>query len=102
MTTAVISDIHGNAVALRKVLADIKERQIERIVCLGDIIGYGPEPLECIDLVAEHCEWSLLGKSRLCCVVRADELQSGSGCGSVLDARTIRCRAGRIQTSDAG
>jgi predicted phosphodiesterase len=61
VATAVISDIHGNAVALRRVLDDIKERGIDRIICLGDIIGYGPEPLACIDLVAEHCEWSLLG-----------------------------------------
>lgn len=61
MPTAVISDIHGNATALKAVLADIKARGVEKIICLGDIIGYGPEPLECIDLVAEHCEWSLLG-----------------------------------------
>lgn len=61
MATAVISDIHGNAVALRAVLDDIKSAGIKRIICLGDIIGYGPEPLECVDLVAEHCEWSLLG-----------------------------------------
>ncbi|TVQ61061.1 MAG: metallophosphoesterase [Phycisphaerales bacterium] len=61
MQTAVISDIHGNAEALRAVLADISSRGIERIICLGDIIGYGPEPLECVDLVAEKCAWSLMG-----------------------------------------
>ncbi len=61
MPTAVISDMHGNAEALRTVLADIEARGIKRIVCLGDIIGYGPEPLECVDLVSERCEWSLMG-----------------------------------------
>ncbi len=61
MSTAIISDIHGNASALRAVLADIDTRGIERIVCLGDIIGYGPEPLACVDLVAERCAWSLMG-----------------------------------------
>ncbi len=61
MPTAVISDIHGNAVALRAVLADIAERGIDRIICLGDIIGYGPDPLECVDLVREKCAWSLMG-----------------------------------------
>lgn len=62
MTTAVISDIHGNAEALRSVLADIETLEgVERIVCLGDIIGYGPEPLVCVDLVAEKCAWSLMG-----------------------------------------
>lgn len=61
MPTAVISDIHGNAEALRTVLADIEARAIDRIICLGDIIGYGPEPLACIDLVRERCAWSLMG-----------------------------------------
>ncbi|MFG0327391.1 MAG: metallophosphoesterase family protein [Phycisphaerales bacterium JB037] len=61
MTTAIISDIHGNAEALRRVLEDIDRRGIQRIVCLGDIIGYGPEPLACVDLVRERCEWSLMG-----------------------------------------
>ncbi|MDX2114586.1 MAG: metallophosphoesterase family protein [Planctomycetota bacterium] len=61
MSTAVISDIHGNAAALRAVLADIDARKVDRIICLGDIVGYGPAPLECVDLVAERCEWSLMG-----------------------------------------
>ena len=61
LSTAVISDIHANAEALRTVLADIEARGITRIVCLGDIIGYGPDPLECADIVAERCEWALMG-----------------------------------------
>ena len=65
MRIALISDIHGNLEALQTVLADI-DRQIDtkagdRIWCLGDIIGYGPNPVECAELVAERCEWSLLG-----------------------------------------
>lgn len=58
---AIISDVHANAEALRTVLHDIKSRPIDRIICLGDIIGYGPEPVECVDLVREHCAWSLMG-----------------------------------------
>jgi len=61
MSTAVISDIHGNLDALRVVLADIEERGVERIVCLGDVVGYGPNPLECIDLVREKCAWCMMG-----------------------------------------
>lgn len=60
-STAIISDIHGNAEALTAVLADIDSRQIQRIICLGDIIGYGPDPLACIDLVRQRCQWSLMG-----------------------------------------
>ena len=46
---AIISDIHGNLEALETVLADIEEQGIEEIYCLGDVIGYGPNPRECID-----------------------------------------------------
>jgi diadenosine tetraphosphatase ApaH/serine/threonine PP2A family protein phosphatase len=59
--TAVISDIHANAEALRQVLADIDRRGITRIICLGDIVGYGPDPLEAVDLVRRRCAWSLMG-----------------------------------------
>lgn len=61
MPTAVISDIHANAAALRTVLADIESRGITRIVCLGDMVGYGPDPLECVDLVMQKAAWSLMG-----------------------------------------
>ncbi len=59
--TAIISDIHGNAEALQAVLADIEARQVDRIVCQGDIIGYGADPLACVDLVRTRCAWSLMG-----------------------------------------
>lgn len=61
MPTAVISDVHANAPALRAVLADIDRRGIQRIVCLGDTVGYGPDPLECVDLVRQRCAWCLMG-----------------------------------------
>ena len=61
MRTAVISDIHSNLAALEAVLADIDQRGVQRIICLGDLIGYGPDPVACADLVAERCEWSLMG-----------------------------------------
>ena len=59
--TAVISDIHANLEALQVVLDHIDTQSIDRIICLGDILGYGPSPVECVDLVAERCEWSLMG-----------------------------------------
>jgi len=59
--TAIISDIHGNLESLNRVLEDIGDQNVDRIVCLGDTLGYGPNPVECVDLVAEHCDWSLLG-----------------------------------------
>ena len=58
---AIISDIHGNLEALTAVLQDIDARGIERIVCLGDVIGYGASPRECVDLVMERVEFCLCG-----------------------------------------
>lgn len=57
---ALISDIHANLPALTAVLADIKSQGIEQIYCLGDIIGYGPWPGECLDL-AGGWEFCLMG-----------------------------------------
>ena len=48
---AVISDVHSNLEALEAVLADIDAQGITEIICLGDIVGYGPNPRECIDRV---------------------------------------------------
>ncbi len=50
MKFAVVSDIHGNLAAFEAVLEDLERREIERIVCLGDLIGYGPDPRSCIEL----------------------------------------------------
>ncbi len=61
MRTAVISDIHANLPALQTVLDHIDTQSVDRIICLGDILGYGPSPVECVDLVAQRCEWSLMG-----------------------------------------
>ena len=61
MAKAIISDIHGNIEALTTVLADIERRQITQIICLGDIVGYGPNPCQCLDLVMQRCAWSLMG-----------------------------------------
>jgi diadenosine tetraphosphatase ApaH/serine/threonine PP2A family protein phosphatase len=58
---ALISDIHGNLEALETVLDDIQKLGITDIYCLGDIIGYGPNPRECIDRVMATCQMTLLG-----------------------------------------
>lgn len=47
---AILSDIHSNLEALQAVLADVEQQGAETVYCLGDVVGYGPNPLECIDL----------------------------------------------------
>jgi predicted phosphodiesterase len=58
--TAILSDIHGNLAALEAVMDDVRGQNVDRIVCLGDVIGYGPSPCECLDLVMEF-EFCILG-----------------------------------------
>ena len=59
--TAIISDIHANLEAFEAVLADIEAQSIGDIVCLGDVVGYGPNPCECIDLVEKRCSVVIRG-----------------------------------------
>ena len=55
MRYAVISDIHSNLTAFQAVLQDIEARGgFELIWCLGDIVGYGPDPRECIELLRQY------------------------------------------------
>src|SRR5512145_1730979 len=58
---AILSDIHSNLEALTAVMAEIDRRGIQDIACLGDIVGYGPNPMECIDIIAQRCKMSLMG-----------------------------------------
>ena len=48
---AILSDIHANLPALEAVLADIESQGIRELLCLGDVVGYGAQPAECIDLL---------------------------------------------------
>lgn len=58
---AIISDIHANSVALERVLATIDEQGADMIICTGDVVGYGPRPKECIDLLRDREIPCLLG-----------------------------------------
>ena len=62
---AIFSDIHGNLEALTSILKDIKKRKIKSIYCLGDVIGIGPNPKECLDLIIENNIKMVLGNHEL-------------------------------------
>lgn len=61
MRTALISDVHANLGALQAVLAQIKKIGVDRIFCLGDTVGYGPQPRECLEIVRHECAVILMG-----------------------------------------
>ena len=61
MKVAIISDLHSNSEALEAVLEHIRAAGVERVYCLGDVVGYGPEPERCVDLVRERAQICLMG-----------------------------------------
>lgn len=58
---AIISDIHANLEALRAVLEDIDAAEVDAIVCLGDVVGYGADPSDCLRLIRERAAICVLG-----------------------------------------
>jgi len=61
MRIAIISDIHSNLEALNRALKEIEREKVDEIVCLGDIVGYGANPNECVDLIKKTTSSVLLG-----------------------------------------
>jgi len=58
---AVLSDVHGNLEALDAVLADVDRSGVDRLYSLGDIVGYGPSPAACLEIVRRRAAVSLIG-----------------------------------------
>jgi diadenosine tetraphosphatase ApaH/serine/threonine PP2A family protein phosphatase len=75
---AIVSDIHGNLEALQEVFNEIDRRGIEHVICLGDVIGYGPNPMECLDLVRQRCRATLLGNHDFAVLYEPFNFNSGA------------------------
>ncbi|MDX1546637.1 MAG: metallophosphoesterase family protein [Rhodothermales bacterium] len=65
MKLAVFSDVHSNLQALRAVLAEIDRRGADAVYCLGDLVGYGADPVPCVELVRRRCAAVVLGNHDL-------------------------------------
>ena len=61
MRYGVVSDIHANIQAWKAVLRDMKNQGVDIILCLGDVVGYGPNPAEVLDSCYEHVDYFILG-----------------------------------------
>lgn len=68
MRIAVLSDIHSNVQALLQAFSIIDEGRIDEIYCLGDIVGYGGNPNECVELIRRRASKSVLGNHDLAAV----------------------------------
>ena len=61
MKIAILSDVHGNLPAAQAVLAYTKRKKFDAHWSLGDSVGYGPYPLECLNLLLDVCDFNLIG-----------------------------------------
>jgi predicted phosphodiesterase len=73
MRYAFIADIHSNLAALQAILEDIRMKGgVDEIWCLGDIVGYGPQPRECLELIKKHCTVCIMGNHDLGAIGKLD------------------------------
>jgi diadenosine tetraphosphatase ApaH/serine/threonine PP2A family protein phosphatase len=69
---ALLSDVHGNLPAFEAVLADTHSEGVDARWCLGDLVGYGAQPDECVALAVEECDLCLVGNHDLVVIDRLD------------------------------
>jgi len=65
MRIALLSDVHGNRPAFEAVLDDVDSEGAEEIWCLGDLVGYGAQPDDCVQLARDRCDLNLAGNHDL-------------------------------------
>ena len=68
----ILGDVHGNREALARVLEALDRHQVQRIVCLGDVIGYNADPDECVEIVRRRCAVTIAGNHDLIALGRLD------------------------------
>ena len=61
MKYAILSDIHSNPDALERALEDAWDHDVDKVICLGDVVGYGPDPVRAVERVRSCCDVVLMG-----------------------------------------
>jgi predicted phosphodiesterase len=61
MKWAILSDVHGNLEAFQAVIEDLREEKVEKVACLGDVVGYGADPNDCLALLEGLTDWVVAG-----------------------------------------
>ena len=90
---ALVSDVHSNLPAFKAVLEDAKDEKVDEVWCLGDLVGYGASPLECVELAKRECSVCLAGNHDLVVTGGIDIADfSRNGRCRPLDARQHRRR----------
>lgn len=90
MRRAILSDVHGNLAALEAVLVDIREQGCEQILCLGDIVGYGPDPQRCVDIVSSF-DACILGNHDLAALFDPEGFSSAAEQAIIWTRKQLEC-----------
>ncbi len=85
MNYALLSDVHGNLEALTAVLEEIERSSVDRTIFLGDVVGYGADPVECLSLIGKATDISILGNHDLA-------IADGSGLDELNEDAAIAAR----------
>lgn len=83
MKIALFSDVHGNLEALTAVLKAIKEEQVDKVICLGDVIAIGPNSKECLDLIIDNNITLILGNHEIYYLYGAKNVDSNMSEGEL-------------------
>ena len=70
MRFAVLGDIHSNLEALNAVLEDLEKLKVDKIFCIGDIVGYGADPAECVKTAEERFDLAVAGNHDMAVIDR--------------------------------
>jgi diadenosine tetraphosphatase ApaH/serine/threonine PP2A family protein phosphatase len=97
MRIGIISDIHSNLEALTEVVRDIEGQRVDRVMCLGDVVGYGASVNECCDLVRKTAEVTLLGNHDAAVAGRMDYGFYYDAARHALDWTAARIEPGHMQ-----
>jgi diadenosine tetraphosphatase ApaH/serine/threonine PP2A family protein phosphatase len=95
MRIALLSDVHGNLPAFEAVLADVDAAGPDEIWCLGDLVGYGAQPNECVELARARCRLCLAGNHDLVVTGEIDiaDFSSSAAAAALWTRETIAAEA---------
>lgn len=88
MRIGIFSDIHSNLAALKTVLGFFDENPCDEYLCLGDVVGYGPQPQECCELVRDFANLTILGNHDAAVCARMNYAYYYDAARNVLDYHT--------------
>lgn len=97
MRYAIISDLHANLQATEAVLQDLAAQRVDAILCLGDAVGYGPQPAEVLSLVHAHTQVMLMGNHDAAAAGLIDVSDFSSGARSSLASTKQKLNAQAVQ-----